>query len=227
MPKSTFDNLPPSKRQAIIDLALAEFAEHPYQVASLSRIVVRAGIAKGSIYQYFANKQDLYLFLLEYAADQQLQILQAQSPPDPDLSFFALLRWQMQASVVVGLAAPLLTRLMYRAVTDDLPFRDEVTRRLGRAGEDHLRTLLARGVARGEIAPALDLEIAAFVLRSLISDLHGLIRRRMGVTLEQAASDVRLLSGPEADQLYDQIIQILQFGLGQPAQPDLTEGAAR
>jgi AcrR family transcriptional regulator len=227
MPKPTFDNLPPDKRQTIIDLGLAEFAEHPYQVASLSRIVARAGIAKGSIYQYFAHKQDLYLFLLEYAADQQLQLLRAQTPPEPDLSFFALLRWQMQASVVVGHAAPLLTRLMYRAVTDDLPFRDEVTRRLGRAGEEHLRKLLAHGVARGEVAPALDLELAAFVLRNLIADLHGLIRRRTGVTLEQAASDVRLLSGPETDQLYDQIIHILRFGLGQPVPPTSAEGAAR
>lgn len=224
MPKSTFANLPEAKRQAIIDLAVAEFAEHPYQVASLSRIVERAGIAKGSIYQYFENKQELYLFILEYAAQRQLEQLRALEPPDPELEVFALLRWQMQASVQVGLAAPQLTKLMYRAVTDDLPFRDEVARRLQSAGEAHLRALLARGVERGELDPSLDLELAAFVLRRLTADLHELIVRRLGLTLEEAAADVALMSSPEAERLYDQIIEILQFGLARRAQPTGSPG---
>jgi AcrR family transcriptional regulator len=224
MPKLTFANLPPAKRQAIIDLAVAEFAEHPYPVASLSRIVERAGIAKGSIYQYFEHKQELYLFILDYAAQQQLELLRAQVPPDPELGFFALLRWQMQASVQVGLAAPLLTKLMYRAVTDELPFRDEVARRLQTAGEAHLQALLARGVERGEVDPSLDLELAAFVLRRLTANLHELIALRLGVTLEEAAGDVTLFSSPETERLYDQIVQILQFGLARRAQPTGSQG---
>lgn len=214
MPKPTFANLPAAKRQAIIDLAVAEFAEHPYAVASLSRIVERAGIAKGSIYQYFENKQDLYLFTVEHAAERQLAILSAQVPPDPDLGLFALLRWQMQASVQVGLAAPTLTRLMYRAVSDDLPFRAEVERRLQTAGEGHIQALLARGVARGEVDPAVDLELAALVLRGLLGTARELIMRRLGLSLEAAAGDVAALSGPAADQLYDQIIHIVRFGIG-------------
>ena len=219
MPKPTFAKLPPAKRQDIIDLAVAEFAEHPYRVASLSRIVARVGIAKGSIYQYFENKQELYLFILDYAAQRQLELLRAQTPPDPEIGFFALLRWQMQSSVQVGLAAPLLTRLIYRAVTDELPFRDEVTHRLQSAGEAHLQALLARGVERGEINPALDLELAAFVLGRLMANLHDLIVQRLGVTLEAAASDVTIVSSPVAEQLYDQIVQIVQFGLGARVDP--------
>jgi AcrR family transcriptional regulator len=226
MPKPTFANLPPAKRQAIIDLALAEFAEHPYSIASLSQIVARAGIAKGSIYQYFENKQDLYLFILDYAIQRQLELLRAQTPPDPEISFFALLRWQMRASVQVGLAAPLLTRLMYHAVTDDLPFRDDVTRRLQTAGEAHLQALLDRGVERGEIDPELDLELAAFVLGQLMANLRELIARRLGVTLEAAAGDVAIASGPAVEQLYDQIVRIVQYGLGRRADPAENVGDA-
>jgi AcrR family transcriptional regulator len=219
MPKPTFAHLQPAKRQAIIELALAEFAEHPYGVASLSRIVARAGIAKGSIYQYFENKQELFLFLLDYATQQQLELLRVQAPPDPDIGFFDLLRWQMHASVQVGLAAPLLTRLIYRAVTDNLPFRDDVTRRLQSAGGTHLQALLARGVERGEIKPDLDLELASAVLQGLIGNLHTLIVGRLGVTLEAAAGDVALVSGPVAEQLYDQVIDIVRFGLSAQPRP--------
>jgi AcrR family transcriptional regulator len=226
VPKPTFDNLPAEKRQLIIDLALAEFAEHPYQAASLSRIVERAAIAKGSVYQYFAHKQDLYLFLLDYAAQRQLELLRAQTPPEPELGFFALLRWQIRASVAVGLAAPLLTRLLYRAHTDDLPFRDEVARRLGTAGDDYLQAMLADGAARGELEASLDPEVAAFVLRQLLGSVRELLLRRLGITLEQAASDVTLLSGTEAEQLYAQVMAILQYGLAPHRRAEQSEGAA-
>jgi AcrR family transcriptional regulator len=225
MPKPTFDNLPPAKRQAIIDLALAEFAENPYPIASLSRIVERAGIAKGSMYQYFEHKQDLYLFLVSYTVEQQLDLLAKHAPPEPNLGFFALLRWQMHASLQVGSDAPLLMRLLYRAVTDDVPFRDAVMQRLGQAGHGYMRQLVDRGRASGEIDPTLDPDLVAFVMQRLTSDLHSLIIQRLGVSLEQAAADVNLFHNPVVTQIYDQIIRILQFGLVVQPQTSAAQGA--
>ena len=51
MPTQTFWNLPSEKRDALIAIAVEEFASNDYDAASISRIVARAGIAKGSIYQ--------------------------------------------------------------------------------------------------------------------------------------------------------------------------------
>lgn len=214
MAKLTFDNLPAAKRQAIIDIAIGEFAEHPYAVASLSRIVARAGIAKGSIYQYFENKQDLFLFLLEYAAQAQLRRLAEFTPPEPNLGFFALLRRQMSASVYVGLAEPQLVQLIARGMSNDLPFRDAVAQRLQVAGTAHLQHLLAQAIARGEIDPSIDSELALFVITRLIGDLGTLIAQRLGVTREDAAHDITRLAGPAAERIYDDVLQILQYGLG-------------
>ena len=61
MPYETFFNLPEEKRQTIFDILLEEFAENDYNSVSISRIVNRAGIAKGSFYQYFEDKKDLFL----------------------------------------------------------------------------------------------------------------------------------------------------------------------
>jgi AcrR family transcriptional regulator len=60
MPKPTFFNLPEAKRLLIIDTSLEEFASNTYDKASLSQIVLKAGIAKGSMYQYFNDKEELY-----------------------------------------------------------------------------------------------------------------------------------------------------------------------
>lgn len=125
MPKQTFFNLPEEKRQAIINLAIDEFADNAYQNASISRIVAQAGIAKGSFYQYFADKKELYLYLIELALQEKAQFLQETPPPDPQMGTFAYLRWLFEAGLRFGFSSPKLTRLTYRALYDDVPFTNE------------------------------------------------------------------------------------------------------
>ncbi len=81
MPKSTFKNLPVEKKQLITSIALKEFATHSFRAASLSRIVENAGIAKGSVYQYFENKKDFYNYLLEETAKKKLSHISEQLKP--------------------------------------------------------------------------------------------------------------------------------------------------
>lgn len=213
MPTTTFTNLPEAKRQTLIDLALDEFAGHPYDTASLSRIVARAGIAKGSIYQYFADKQALYLFLLDYAIQEQLRILASFPPPAPHADIFTVLRWQMRASLQVDAADPRLTRLMYHAVSDALPFREEVARRIQAAGEEHVVRMVRAAIERGEIDSAIDAELAAFFIRSVLGELRTMVTRRLGCTLEELSHDPGAASGPEAEALFDMTIRLLRNGL--------------
>lgn len=72
MPKQTFLNLPDEKRQKFIDTAIEEFALNDYQNASITTLVKKMGIAKGSVYQYFENKKDLYYYLIEYIGTKKL-----------------------------------------------------------------------------------------------------------------------------------------------------------
>ncbi|MFJ8065409.1 TetR/AcrR family transcriptional regulator [Psychrobacillus sp. NPDC096426] len=55
-----------SKQKRIIDAALKEFKEKGFELASTNQIVKQAGIGKGMLFYYFNNKQDLYLYLMEY-----------------------------------------------------------------------------------------------------------------------------------------------------------------
>jgi AcrR family transcriptional regulator len=80
MPSDTWWNLELPKRQFIIDACLSEFAAHNIESASLSTIVKELGIAKGSMYQYFTDKEELYLFILKYAQDQLVAQLRSRIP---------------------------------------------------------------------------------------------------------------------------------------------------
>lgn len=64
MPKPTFINLDSVKKKHITNAFLREFALKSFDEASLTDVVKQLGIAKGSIYQYFEGKLDLYLYLI-------------------------------------------------------------------------------------------------------------------------------------------------------------------
>lgn len=70
MPTERFFHLPEEKKKRIIKAALNEFARVPFDEISINRIVQDAGIARGSFYQYFQDKQELQEFLLQGFRDQ-------------------------------------------------------------------------------------------------------------------------------------------------------------
>jgi len=74
MPSKTFYRLPANKREAFITEALNEFSSHEYLQASVSSMVKNLGIAKGSLYQYFENKYDLYEYLAREAQNKLLAV---------------------------------------------------------------------------------------------------------------------------------------------------------
>lgn len=65
MPTSTFHNLNDDKKQRIFDAAVKEFSIRRFTDASINQIIKNAGIPKGSFYQYFNDKEDIYLYMME------------------------------------------------------------------------------------------------------------------------------------------------------------------
>ena len=61
----TFLRLPEEKRGRFLDAAWEEFTTSPLQDVSINKIVRRARIPRGSFYQYFASKDDLFSYLQE------------------------------------------------------------------------------------------------------------------------------------------------------------------
>lgn len=64
MPKQTFFHLAADKQDTLILAAKEEFSRVPLHEASIANIIKSAGIPRGSFYQYFDDKEDLYFYLL-------------------------------------------------------------------------------------------------------------------------------------------------------------------
>jgi AcrR family transcriptional regulator len=60
------------RRQQILDAAVRVFSEHGYEKASISRICEAVGVARGTLYQYFRDKQSVFQALVE-TQTQQIQ----------------------------------------------------------------------------------------------------------------------------------------------------------
>ena len=79
-------------REALLEAALAVFAERGYVQASIDEIAARAGYSKGAVYWHFESKDDLFFSLLEARIEepwrQSIQMLQ-DAPPEHDMSLEA------------------------------------------------------------------------------------------------------------------------------------------
>lgn len=65
MPKVVTPDDRERKRQAILDAAAAEIAQHGYDRANINTIAERAGIGRGTIYLYFTSKEEVLTTLLD------------------------------------------------------------------------------------------------------------------------------------------------------------------
>ena len=65
MPTETFYNLPEEKRGRLVKAIYLELARVPFSEMSINRIIKEAQISRGSYYQYFRDRDDLYQFILE------------------------------------------------------------------------------------------------------------------------------------------------------------------
>lgn len=64
MPKQTFFNLSEEKKSRLLEAAYAEFSKVSLEEASINVIVQQSDISRGSFYQYFEDKEDLYFYCL-------------------------------------------------------------------------------------------------------------------------------------------------------------------
>ncbi|MBO0865997.1 MAG: helix-turn-helix transcriptional regulator, partial [Mycobacterium sp.] len=92
MPTVTWARVDPVRRAAVVQAAEAEFAAHGFSRGSLNVIARRAGVAKGSLFQYFADKADLYAFIADEASQRVRSYMEERIRElDPSRPFFEFL----------------------------------------------------------------------------------------------------------------------------------------
>jgi AcrR family transcriptional regulator len=168
LPKETFLNLPQDKRQTIIEAAVDEFAAYSYEQASVNRIVAEAGIAKGSFYQYFEDKKDLYFYLMSLIAEEKIKYLSPviSNPAEHDL--FTVIREMYLAGAQFAVERPRYTAIANRLVADrEAPVFQELQVDSRPTSFALFQPLIQRAIERGEVRADVDIKMLNYMLASI------------------------------------------------------------
>jgi len=205
MPKKTFFNLPDDKRALICNIAIEEFAAHSFEQASINRIVAKTNIAKGSFYQYFENKKDLFFYLMQLAADEKLTYLAPVMRNPQQRDFFALLREMYLSGIRFAVEHPQYAEISKKLLENKgTPIFEEFMDVNIPAAYELFQTLLESAMTRGEVRSDIDVKLFAY----LIAAMNTLV-------LEYYTEFV----APDYDEkmlaTIDQFINFLRHGIGQ------------
>jgi AcrR family transcriptional regulator len=219
MPNPTFFALPDERRERLVREAIAEFSARPFAEASLSQIAQRARIPKGSFYQYFTDKLDLYRWLVTEEAPRHKREFVGKAEPGGD--FWAAFETMVERGMAFLVEHPRLARLS--AAAADPSARAEVRglhKAICDAGIDELRAMLERGVALGAIPPDLDLEVATRLVAAIVGPgLTDVVLQELGAELHEvlASDSLRRRLGPaRRRRLAHDAVLLIRGGLGTP-----------
>lgn len=166
MKKDATDNTP-SKREAIRDAAVKVFAAKGYHTATVSEVAEVANVGKGTVYFYYASKEDLLLEILVYHFDQMMSVIErieqvALAPEEA-------VRVVITDSIRRLRENPDLFRIMEQ---QPLLYHDRVKERFEALfGQmvDRTSALLAAGVAQGFLRSCDTRAVASVLLSTAIS----------------------------------------------------------
>lgn len=170
MPTATFENLPGEKRECIMQAAITEFAEHRFSDASINRIVKAAGISRGSFYQYFKDKEDLYLLIIERIGKEKMDVFANHSPPSPDATFFEAAIASIPAILEWVARCPQYNQIGMRMAQDESAFIQRIVQQM-QGSQRSVLQYLQQDQQKGLVRQGVDLELVLQMTMTMVASL--------------------------------------------------------
>ncbi len=156
IPKQTFFNLDKEKQDRIVECAFDEFAANNFENAKLSNIIKNAQIPRGSLYQYFENKTDLYLYLMEIAKDKKMGYLQPALSNPMNIPFLELFKEMYIAGVKFSIDNPRMVQMMAHLLSSKGQIYEDVMKNNLQIAIDMYSQMIDRDKEQGRIRKDVD-----------------------------------------------------------------------
>lgn len=157
------------KERAILEAAVAVFAEHGYHAAQMARIAERAGVANGTVYLYFHNKKDLLVSLFRTRLGQMVarRVADEGRLPDPVARLGAFVADHLE-SLAADRAFATVTQIELRQADPEM--RQAITEVM-RSYFAALDRIIADGQASGALRRDLDPRLVRNVVYGTLDQL--------------------------------------------------------
>ncbi len=209
MPKQTFLNLPQEKRETILNAAIDEFAAYGLENASTNRIVANSGISKGSFYQYFEDKEDVFNYLLTVIEQQKMEYLNDRHPPSYNMDTFQYFRWMVKTGLEFSSSHPRLTQAISRVMFGEGLYFGKNFTYIRERTIHGLRMLIEQAIERGEVDPSVDVELAVMVMDTWSNAISTYVLNE-GMKQKDILKWVR---SAKTRETIDKLLYVMEYGL--------------
>ncbi|MBI5062888.1 MAG: TetR/AcrR family transcriptional regulator [Desulfatitalea sp.] len=195
MPKDTFAKIAEDKRERLLREAARLFAERGFNQTDVAELASRAGVAKGSIYNYFDSKEDLYLYVCRDGMERSHQAVYGDLNAEWDI--YRQLQHIFRQGMQFVLAYPEYLILYDNIASAGMErFSDQISLAVEQHTADHLKQLIRRDIQKGLVRDDLDVNYTAFLINSLyivfltsLVSQHYKIRMREYLEIEDTPND--------------------------------------
>lgn len=209
MPKQTFLNLSEEKRRIIVNAAVEEFAQYGLENASTNRIIANSGISKGSFYQYFEDKQDVFMYLLSVLEQEKMEYFKDRRPPSKNMDTFEYFRWMIKAGMEFNSAYPLMTQAVSRVLLGEGQYYGKSFSSYRAKTTQAFSMMIQQAIQRGEVDPSVDVELAVMVMDTWSNAISTYILNE-GIKRKDMMKWVRSTSTQEK---IDKLLYVMEYGL--------------
>ncbi len=209
MPKQTFLNLPEEKRQTITNTAIDEFAAFGFEASSINRIVTNSGISKGSFYQYFEDKMDVFRYLMDMLANEKIEFFKDRHPPSTNLDTFGYFHWMIKTGMEFSSARPRLVQAISRVLLVEGLYYGKDFAEYHKMTTDALAAMIEQAIKNGEVDPSVDVELAVMIMDTWMNAITVYIMKE-GMKQKDILKWVR---SAKVQEKIDKLLYVMEYGL--------------
>lgn len=170
MPKDTFINLKPPKKEKLMQAMTKELGIHTFEHISIANIVRDADIPRGSFYQYFEDKEDLYQYYFAHIANLKMAYFKDVFTGE-SLSFFERIESLFKQGMVFKRAYPELVLVAKKMFESD--YYKDLLKKGGWENKvsDTYKAWIMNDQAKGIIRASIDPQMLAELIHEMTSSI--------------------------------------------------------
>jgi len=184
-PKETFGVIPDAKQERILAAATRVFAQKGFDGADVGQIAREAGVAKGSLYNYFASKEDLFVFVCQDGLERHRRAVYDGLAEDADI--YALVDHVFRRGVDFVLKNPDYIRLYLSVSSAGMErFAERFSLLVEKYTADTLKHRLRQDIGRGLVRQDVDVNLTAWLINNqYIMFVISLVSRHFQIRMKE------------------------------------------
>jgi AcrR family transcriptional regulator len=212
MPKKTFINLDKNKQDAFVNAFLREFTIHRYDDASVSSVLKELGLAKGSFYQYFENKKDLFLYLVQLLSETKLGYMEHINRSNFN-DFWDYWKAMYKEGIHFDSEQPLMSNFGYRMFeTMNSPTLKPLLVQFQQQGLTSIKTMIQPEIDSGAFRKDIDPDrMAFFIINSSRELMEFMMLKRHEDFEARIAKGAPLFKGENEQLLFDTLDDFIRL----------------